>query len=392
MNNSIIQNIKKSYSDVFSANPRLVRAPGRINLIGEHTDYNLGFVFPAAVAQSIYFAIGATDKPYSSAISLDQDETFQFKLENITPVNEKSWKNYILGVVGEIQKTGREVRNFNVVFAGDIPMGSGMSSSAALECGLGLGLNELFDLGFSRVELAHMGQAAEHNYVGVKCGIMDQFASLMGKKDQAFVLDCKSLDYTYFPLNLEEYEWLLINSNVHHSLADSEYNVRRQQCEEGVEIVKTKFPEAHSLRDVSFEMLGELKTKMDRLVYKRCKYVLEENNRVEEMSKALKSNDLTRVGEILKRGQLGMKEEYEITCPEIDFLADFANAHDAVLGARMMGGGFGGCTINLVKKSHRQSFIKSISSHYSNAFSQNIAAVPVSIGDGVELISDIYAQ
>jgi len=338
------EKVEQEYIRKFEGQPILVKAPGRINLIGEHTDYNLGFVFPAAVAQSIYFAIGVSDKPHCTAISLDQKERFNFRLEEVRPLNERSWKNYILGVVGEMQKAGNEVGNFNVVFAGDIPIGSGMSSSAALECGLGFGLNELFDLGISRVELAHIGQAAEHNFVGVKCGIMDQFASLMGKKDQAFILDCRSLDYEYFPLALDRYELLLINSNVQHSLADSEYNVRRQQCEEGVGIINKKYPKVLSLRDVKSHVLEEHKRLLDPVVYSRCRYILEENSRVKAMGEALKKSDFIAVGNILKDGQIGMKEDYEITCPEIDFLADFANDHPAVLGARMMGGGFGGCT------------------------------------------------
>jgi galactokinase len=230
-----------------------------------------------------------------------------------------------------------------------------------------------------------IGQAAEHNYVGVKCGIMDQFASLMGKKDQAFILDCRSLDYEYFPLQLGDYELLLINSNVHHSLADSEYNVRRQQCEEGVELIKTKFLEVYSLRDVSFVMLNELKSGFDPLVYRRCKYVIEENARVEEMGEALKTSDLFRVGDILKRGQQGMREDYEITCPEIDFLADFANEHPAALGARMMGGGFGGCTLNLIKKTDKDSFIGSISESYAEKFKVP-TCIDVKIEDGVKII------
>lgn len=386
--NPIAQKVKSIFSQNFSGEPIVVRAPGRINLIGEHTDYNLGFVLPAAVGQSIYLAAAPSGvEEACSIISLDFNERYDYRISEITPLAKNSWQNYLIGVIAEIRSSGRSVKGFNLVFSGEVPRGSGMSSSAALECGTCFALNTLFDLNIPKVEMVKMSQMAEHHYAGVMCGIMDQFASMMGKKDQALLLDCRTLEYSHFPVALDGYSLILCNSNVHHSLADSEYNVRRMQCEEGVEILNASFDLIKSLRDATLEQLDAVKWEMSNVVYRRCKYVIEENERVLAFTRAMSANDFKKAGDLLKTAQHAMATEYEISCPEIDFMAAFANARPDVLGARMMGGGFGGCTINLLKKGAETIFVQELSAAYQTRFHKALTPIPVSIEDGVGLIS-----
>lgn len=384
MNQAIISNVKATYKKQFGTESMVFRAPGRINLIGEHTDYNNGFVLPAAVSQAIYFAIGKSDDANKcKLVSLDFDQTYEFELSQMKPLEADAWQNYILGVIAEIQKSGRTVAGFNLVFSGDVPRGSGMSSSAALECGTCYALNELFELGIPKVEMVKMSQMAEHNYAGVKCGIMDQFASMMGHDKQALLLDCKSLEYSHFPIVLNDYTLLLCNSNVTHSLASSQYNVRRQQCEEGVSTLQKNFSEILSLRDATMDQLNKVKSLMNEVVFLRCKYVIEENERVQRFARALSDNNLNEAGTLLKTAQHAMRHEYEVTCPEIDFMADFANEHPDVLGARMMGGGFGGCTLNLIKNGSEEAFAISLNEAYMKQFDKEITPIHIQISDGV---------
>lgn len=386
MNEKIVNEVRSSFEQRFGVEPIVIKAPGRINLIGEHTDYNNGFVLPAAVDQAIYLAIGKSGSSESTLVSLDMDQTFEFSINDFQPTKEKLWANYLMGVVAEIQKSGREVTGFNIVFSGDVPQGSGMSSSAALECGTCFALNELFDLSIPKVKMVKMSQKAEHNYAGVMCGIMDQFASMMGSADHALLLDCESLEYRHFPIELTDHIIVLCNSNVSHNLADSEYNIRRKQCEEGVSLLQKYFPEIKSLRDVSLEQLNAHQSELSDVVYKRCKYVIEENERVMSMTKAMEAGEIDALGEILTIAQEGMRSGYEISCPEIDFMADFANNREDVVGARMMGGGFGGCTINLVNKGSEDQFISELNAAYKEQFNKEITPIKVVISDGVKRI------
>jgi len=389
MNQEILSAVKAKFKANFSDNPLLVKAPGRINIIGEHTDYNNGFVLPAAVSQGIYFAMSPSgNDDHCSLISIDLKAKYEFRISEMKPLAQDSWENYIMGVVAEIQKAGFKVPGFNLVFSGDVPRGSGMSSSAALECGTCLGLNELFGFKIEKVDIVKTSQKAEHNYAGVMCGIMDQFASTMGVKDKVLLLDCKTLEYNHFPMVLEDHTLMLCNSNVSHSLASSEYNTRRLQCNEGVEILKQPFDDIDSLRDVSMDQLNTCKSKLSADVFKRCKYVIEENDRVRQIVDALKSNDFKVVGETLKLAQLAMADEYEVTCPEIDFMADFANSRRDVLGARMMGGGFGGCTLNLIEKGAENQFVKELDAAYYEKFAKHISPIEIVISDGVHVIND----
>ncbi len=383
---SIIRQVQSAFQDRFSGSFQTVSAPGRINFIGEHTDYNLGYVLPAAIDKGIVVAMGKTDQKVSKIYSLDKDELITLDVNEPISKSTYGWGNYVLGVIDQLQKVGLTFGNFNCVFGGNIPIGSGLSSSAALENGIGFSINELFNLGQSRQQLLHLSQKAEHEFVGVKCGIMDQFSSMMGIKDHAMKLDCRSLEYQLYPVEFGDFHLVLFNSNVSHNLASSEYNVRRAQCEEGVAVMKERHPELQSLRDVDMELLISYKSLLPEVVYRRCKYIIEENIRVNNFVKALEEKDFEACGRILFRAHESMRTEYEITCSEIDLLIDLAKAYPGVLGARMMGGGFGGCTLNLIHKDQKSQYIADISEKYFIKTGIRLSDYSVSVADGVHLV------
>lgn len=304
-----------------------------------------------------------------------------FELNRVSQ-SEKQWENYILGVIYEIQQLTDKLKGFDCVLDSDIPVGSGISSSAALECGLAYGLNELFELNLSKQTIVELSQRAEHNYVGTKCGIMDQFASVMSKKDHIILLDCESLDFEYVPLNIKPFKILLLNTNVSHNLASGEYNVRRSQCEQGVELIKQKYPEVKSLRDVSLPVLQEFESQMPEVNYKRCLYVLQEKERVLNAVKALRKDLLHKVGEYMYETHDGLQNLYEVSCPELDFLVDFSKKYDEVIGARMMGGGFGGCTINIIHADAVDDFVSAASDAYYNKFKIKLTAFEANPSQG----------
>jgi galactokinase len=314
--------------------------------------------------------------------SMDMNESHEFSVHDLKPIKNGGWRNYIIGVVAELQEAGAKLQGFDATFEGDIPLGAGLSSSAALECSLATGLNSLFDLGFSQVELVKISQMAEHHYAGVKCGIMDQFASVMGKKDQVFRLDCRSLEYEYFPLDLKEYQLLLLDTCVEHSLGGSAYNERRNQCEAGVKLLKHIYPDILNLRDISPEQLEQNKHVLSDVVYQRCKHVVEENERVIKTCKALNDHDMSLLGSLLYQSHDSLSNLYEVSCEELDFLVDFTRPLDYVLGGRMMGGGFGGCTINLVLSSEKDRLIEAASAAYQEAYGIHLKAYAVSLEDG----------
>lgn len=346
----------------------IVDSPGRINIIGEHTDYNLGYVLPTSIDKRIRFTIVRNNTDTQCEIrSEGYKNVLVVDLKHIAPSNTQ-WENYILGVLYEIYRRSKELKGFHCTIESDLPVGSGVSSSAALECGLAFGLNELFDLGLSKHEIVTLSRDAEHNYVGTKCGIMDQFASVMGKKDHVILLDCKSMDYTYVPFFIAPYKLVLLNSNVTHSLASSEYNTRRNECEEGVSILQKKYPSINSLRDANLDMIESCKKAMSSKVLNRCTYVVQENDRVLDAVEALKKGDLKTLGTLMYQTHEGLRNLYEVSCPELDFLVDFTKEVDGVFGSRLMGGGFGGCTINLVHVDVADYFIESISEAYEKEF------------------------
>lgn len=381
--------LTQKFKDHFGDNPTLlVRAPGRINLIGEHTDYNNGFVLPAAIDKAIYFAISSRKDQKCNLYAYDLEDSHEFSLDNLQK-SEKGWANFLIGVLAEIIAKGKQINaGFNVVFGGDVPLGAGLSSSAAVESGIGFALNELYNLGFSKLDLALIAQQAEHKYAGVNCGIMDMFASIHGKTNAVIKLDCQDLSFEYFPFDFPEYSLILCNTGVKHNLGDSEYNQRRAECEEGIRILQSAFPQVESLRDVTMRMLSSQADKLSPVVYNRCKYVVEEIERVSVACKALESADLKTFGQKMYETHEGLSQEYEVSCTELDFLVEQSQNFEAVVGARMMGGGFGGCTINLVKADAVDEFIEKISFAYHQAFNIELQTYKVNISNGVEEIQE----
>ena len=381
-----MKNAIRSKFEVFSgAKGQLYASPGRVNLIGEHTDYNLGFVLPGAIDKGIYMEIRANGSDRCRLWSVDYDQAAEFGLDDAQKP-ENQWAQYVFGVVQEMRKRGRTPGGFDCVFGGDVPLGAGLSSSAALESVTGFALNDLFGLGFDRLELAKIGQMTEHNYVGVRCGIMDQFASLFGKKGKLIRLDCRSLEYKLVPFNPLGYRVLLLDTQVKHSLASSEYNVRRAQCEAGVEVVARHVAGVESLRDVTLDMLNRYRDEMDEVVYRRCHYIITENQRLLDACDALERGDYEAFGQKLFEAHEGQRHGFEISCAELDFLVDRARGFEGVLGARMMGGGFGGCTINVVKESVYEEFVADLSAAYQEAFGVVPRVIDVVIGDGARRI------
>lgn len=378
---SFSSKIKDFYTNHFGGEFILVFSPGRINLIGEHTDYNDGFVFPAAIDKGIYAAIGKSSSGESTAFAMDLDESYTFSTEDSDHENTGSWKNYIIGVVEEIKKTEKNVPNFNMVFSGDIPEGSGLSSSAALENSVVFGLNELFDLQLTREDMIVISQKAEHNYVGVKCGIMDQYASMFGQKDKALLLDCRTIKSEPYPVELGNYELLLINTNVKHNLSESAYNNRRAVCENVAELLNVD-----ALRDASEDDLKTIQSKLSKEDYNKASYVIRENSRVEKAAKVLRSKDIKQLGNLLFDTHSDLKDNYRVSCDELDFLVDKAMEAPSVIGARMMGGGFGGCTINIVLKDDKSAFIEQVTKTYKNKFNRECSIYEVKIEQGTHLL------
>ncbi len=358
-----------------------VKSPGRINIIGEHTDYNDGFVLPAAVDKSITMAVRRNGTNLVNVTATNVGETYTFDLQGFAPLSG-GWQNYIMGVVAELQKIGASIPGFDAKFEGNVPIGGGMSSSAALECSLAYALNELFELGFETTQLIKASQMAEHNFVGIKCGIMDQFASMMGKKDQVVMLDCRSLEYRYFPLDLGDYQLLLLNTNVSHSLASSEYNICRAACAVGVEILKKFYQGIVKLRDINLEQLESHKDKMPERIYRRCRHVVSENQRVIEATNAMQEGNHKRLGELIYQSHFSLQNDYEVSCPELDFLVEETLKKDCILGSRMMGGGFGGCTINIIEKGKVDTFVEQVSESYRAHFGLELTPYFVSIENG----------
>lgn len=356
----------------------LYASPGRVNLIGEHTDYNGGFVFPGAIDKAIVAAICPTESDTIRVYSYDMKETEEFALDE-KPI--RSWALYIYGVVTEILKRGHRLTGFDCVFGGDIPIGSGLSTSAALESTFAFALNDLFQLNLTKLDMAQIGQAAEHNAVGVRCGIMDQFASVFGEEGHLIRLDCRSLEYELVPFHPKNCRVVLLDTQVKHNLAASEYNIRRAECEEGVSTIRKKYAQVELLRDVTIEMLDEFKKELKESTYRRCAYVIRENMRLMEACEALHHEDYAAFGKQMYGSHEGLSKEYNVSCAESDFLVEVA-AKNGVLGARMMGGGFGGCTINLLEESLYDNFISNAISSYKEKFRKAPKIYDVKIGKG----------
>jgi galactokinase len=362
----------------------IARSPGRINLIGEHTDYNLGYVLPAAIDRAVYVSVEKSNDEKITAYSVDFEESIEIRIDEIKPM-PGYWATYIFGVVDQLRKNGYEVAGFNINVYGDVPLGAGLSSSAAIECATAFGLDQLFEFNIDRKKMASICQLAEHTYAGVKCGIMDQFASLFGKKDHVIKLDCRSLDFEYIPLETKGHSVVLFDTQVKHSLASSEYNVRHAQCEQAVSMIKEKFPEVNSLRDATMEMVNSCIPQND-IIYNRARYILEENQRLLEGCKDLQRGDLVSFGKKMYGSHEGLSKLYEVSCAELDFLVEQVKGRDEITGARMMGGGFGGCTINLIREDAVEDLSRKISQEYKDQMGKELAIYTVTLENGSSLM------
>lgn len=341
--------IRAAFRACFSEEPALlVRSPGRVNLIGEHTDYNLGFALLGAVDRAIRFAAKPRRDRLCRLYSEDTGTSLTVDLTGLSR-SRVHWANYLLGIISEMTEDGIEVPGVDCVFGGNIPIGSGLSSSAALECGFAFALNVLFDLKLSRAALAILGQRAENRFVGVACGVMDQFASVLGQKDRLICLDCRTLTFSCIPFDDRGVRLVLCDTQVRRSLAESEYNARRAQCGSGISVLARVFPGVQSLRDATPDMIEEIRDLLSPEVYRRCRYVVGEIHRVLKACELLQYGDMEGVGALMNRTHEGLRDDYEVSCRELDILAEEATRVPGVLGSRMMGAGFGGCTINLVR-------------------------------------------
>ena len=376
--------IEEKFKSLFGNDYMVYTSPGRVNLIGEHTDYNGGFVFPGAIDKGIYAVINPNGTDKVRAYSLDYDGQVEFGM-NEEDAPQESWARYIFGVCREMKKRGFEPKGFDTVFVGDVPLGAGMSSSAALESTFANALNEIFNLNIDRFELARIGQSTEHNYCGVKCGIMDQFASVFGKKGHLMRLNCATMEFEYFPFNPEGYKVVLLDTVVKHELASSAYNKRRESCENACAHIKARHPEVNYLSDATMAMLDEVKAEISEEDYMRAVYVIGEKQRVLDVCEALEKGDYETVGDRMFGTHYGMSKEYEVSCEELDFLNDVAK-QCGVTGSRVMGGGFGGCTINLVKEDLYDNFIATAKREYLAKYNREPKVYDVVISDGARRI------
>lgn len=380
----MIETIRSTYVQLFGEEPYIVRSPGRVNLIGEHTDYNDGYVLPAAIDKAIYFAIMPRDDRALHFYAADLKEEYVGNLDELIP-SEKGWANYLLGVFRQFEERSVPLRGCNCVFGGDIPIGAGLSSSAAIEAGLAFALREIFQIDIDNFELVKLAQRAENEFVGVQCGIMDQYVNIFGRKNAVLHIDCRTLEHTYHPVP-SSVAIVLFDTRVSHSLAASEYNKRRMECAQAVRIIAQRYPEVTHLRDVSPEMLGTCKDDMTSVLYRRAKYVVEENIRVLAACDAFEEGDLRQVGKLMYETHKGLSKEYEVSCAELDELVELVKNNEHVYGARMMGGGFGGCTVNLVDPA----FAEEVSAFVRQAFAQKYGYEPfvyrTAISAGTEFV------
>ena len=394
--------IRSQFSNHFNYNAALVvKSPGRINLIGEHIDYNHGFVLPAAIDKFIEVAIGKRSDGAIHMVAVDLGETIIVPMHNLQP-HATAWVNYIIGVVDQVFNNLASIENnlsgnennfakikddfnggFSICIQGNIPLGAGLSSSAALECAVLFALNELYSLSLTKMQMALMAQTAEHKFAGLHCGLMDMFASLHGQKNKAILLDCDSLAFTYYPLALNDYSIVLFDTQIKHVLASSEYNTRRLECEQGLKIIQEKYPTVKTFRDISLE---QVEACLVSKVYQRCKYVVEEIQRVQLAVQDLAKGDMQAFGKKMFETHKGLSSLYEVSCPELDFLVAAVSNNENVLGARMMGGGFGGCTINIIKKTAVEEIAKELAAIYKKQMHKELAMYSTSIEEGTHLV------
>lgn len=372
----------------FPGTPLVVVSPGRVNLIGEHTDYNEGFVMPGATDKAVVFALAPRADALCHFVAHDFDQEFRCELGALhrSPLR---WPDYLQGVVDELLKHGCRLRGFNAVFGGDIPIGAGMSSSAAIEGGLAFGLNALFHLGLDSLTLVKLAQRAENEFVGVRCGIMDQFINIHGRERSVLKLDCRSLAFEHIPFEREDLRIVVADTLVRRELASSEYNVRRAQCEAGVKVLQARHPSVRSLRDATLEMLEESRGALDPVVFRRSAYVVRENLRVGRAAEALTRGDFAAFGRLMNESHAGLRDDYEVSSPELDAIVEAAWEVPGVLGARMMGAGFGGCAIGLVEAAAVPEFEARVSRAYEARFGRAPKVHVVRIEAGTHIVEGI---
>lgn len=374
----------QQFHDLFDTLPLLAFAPGRINLIGEHTDYQEGFALPAAIQNGIWVGIQKNHLPYCRVYSLDFQEEFTFDWKAISP-KKGHWGNYVLGYLAQIFQAGYPFEGFDMIVGGTLPRGAGLSSSAAFSVAVGTALSGLFDLQISPLSIARYAQQSEHQFIGVNCGLMDPYTAVFGKKDTALLLDCRYKTHQEIPINMADYGFLLVNSTVSHHLADSAYNARRASCEESVELLKKTFPSIETLRDIPYSDLYKIQQILPTDLFKKAHHVITECIRVTEAAKALQSGDLFQFGKLLNASHQSLQKNYEVSCPELDFLANKAQQFPGVLGSRMMGGGFGGCTLNVVHLAHQSALKSLLQEAYFKEFGKEPIFIEVAIGEGTFL-------
>ena len=385
MNEILIQNTTDFFKEKFGNVPtEIVLSPGRINIIGEHIDYNDGYVLPAAIDKIICFTFEKNNSNTANVQAIDLNESLVIDVTKEEIVSDVVWTNYLRGVLFQLKLKGYKIGGFNCAFSSNIPIGSGLSSSAALECGFLFGINEMFNLGIKSIDMALMGQSAEH-WVGINCGIMDQFSSVMGLENKVIKIDCRTLEYTYHDANFVDYSLILFDSNVTHSLFTSEYNNRRIECNEGLSIIKENYPEIDSFRDCDLNHLNSLRAKMTDNVYKRSLYVVNEIKRVNQACAALDNGDIRTLGNLMFETHYGLSKDYEVSCAELDYLVDLAKAEEDVIGSRLMGGGFGGCTITLVKKGSESAVKEKFTKLYADQFNIELKIYDVKVSNGTSL-------
>jgi galactokinase len=385
-NSADLAKVKQLFAAKFSGTPIIVKAKGRINIIGEHTDYNNGFVLPAAIDKHMVFAVAKNGTNQCRFYAVSLNESYQFTLENFTP-GQVQWGNYLKGIFLQFLLLGVELEGVDVVFGSNLPIGVGMSSSAALECGFALALSTLFNYPMDRSALAQLAKRSSNTFMNIPSGIMDQFASLLGKAGHAIKLDCRDLSYEYIPVNLKNYDWVLLNSRISHDHASGAYKDRVEECKKGVEALQEHYPAIQSLRDAQLYQLEHIKDQISQVVYNRCAYVIQENERLQQACEHLKNGQINKLGELLFETHHGLSKMYEVSCPEIDFLVDFAKQQAQVAGARIMGGGFGGCTLNLVQQDQLDEFVSSAKDAYQEAFGITLRYYKVQIEQGTEVIA-----
>lgn len=383
--NELAQKVRGSFLEKFNREPVMISSPGRINLIGEHTDYNEGFVLPGATDRAIILAVAPRKDDICRFHACDFNQDFSTSLGHLQK-SDLHWPDYVQGVLAVFLQAGYQIRGLDLAFGGNVPIGGGMSSSAAIEGGLAFALNHLYDLKLDGLTLAKLAQQAENDFVGVKCGIMDMFANLFGQAKRVIKLDCRSLEFEYYPFEWEEIRVVISDSLVRRALATSEYNLRRQQCEAGVNLLKKYYPEIKSLRDVTVTRLVAHQTELDPVVFKRCLYVIKENQRVEQACQDLLQRDLISFGQRMYESHLGLRNEYEVSSRELDLLVESAARVEGVYGSRMMGAGFGGCTISLMRSEAVKSFNERVLADYREATGQEPAIHVVRIEAGTHVI------